>query len=251
MFGFGVEAISLYLIAEWEHSRQQSQISQSPVFVIMNISNTTYGRSQVHTYQSYIAAKTRRNPCLQNLFKFLADDSGSRRNCRIACLEFSSVSQVSNSSNFDLNGLANLLHNQTKKNDNLRRRILIIEDLSKDIIQLLGSNLNIDPFFFASHIDVFQSEIMITRPYMAILPSAVKSQNFLTLHYHHVLEFERRFKEPLLRDMNVPRKVKALPSIKNVNIGLARQCCSIMKTVGEDGLWLGEPIYANRRRWMN
>lgn len=206
----------------------------------MNLSNTTHDRSRTSTYQSYIAARTWRNPCLQNLSKFLADDSRSRRNCRIACLEFSSASHVPISRNLDLESLANLLHIETKENDHLQGRILIIEDLSKDIIQMLGSNLNIDPFFFASHIDAPQSEIVTTRPYMATLPSAAKSQNFLTLHYHHALEFEHRPKEPLLRDMNVPRKVKALPSIKNVNIGLARQCCSIMRTVGKDGLWLGE-----------
>ena len=136
---------------------------------------------------------------------------------------------------------------EIKENDNLREQISIIEDPSKDIIQMLGSNLNIDPFFFASDIDAPQSEIVTTRPYMATLPSAVKSHNFLTLHYHRALEFERRPKEPSLRDMNVPRKVKALPSIKNVNIGLARHCCPIMRTEGKDGLWLGERICANRR----
>lgn len=107
---------------------------------------------------------------------------------------------------------------------------------------MLGSSLNIDPFFFASHIDAPQSEIVTTRPDMVILPSAAKSQNFLTLHYHRAIVFERRPKEPLLRDMNVPRKVKALPSIKNVNIGLAKHCCSIMRTMGKDGLWLGKRI---------
>ena len=203
-----------------------------------------YGGPQTGSYQSYIAARTRRNPCLQNLFKFLIDNSRSRRSCRIACLEFSSVSLVPNSKNLDLDGLANLLHNQAKENDRLRGRILIIEDLSKDIIQMLGSNLNIDPFFFASHINAPHSEIVTTRPYTATLPSAAKSQNFLTLHYHRALEFKH--KEPLLQDMNVPRKVKALPPVKNVNIGLARHCCSIMRTVGKDGLWLGKWICHHR-----
>lgn len=205
----------------------------------MNLSNTTWDGNQTGSYQSYIASRTWRNPSLQNLSKFLANDSQSRRNCRIACLEFSSESRVPSSRSLDLESLANLLHHQTKGNNNLRGRILIIEDLSKDIIQTLGSILNIDPFFFASHIDAPRSEIETTRPYMATLPSTAKSQNFLTLHYHRTLKFERGPKGPLLRDMNVPRKVKALPSIKNVNVGLARHCCSIMRTMGKDGLWLG------------
>ena len=158
-----------------------------------------YGGPQTGSYQSYIAAQTRRNSCLQNLFKFLIDNSRSGRSCRITCLEFSSVSHVSNSKNLDLNGLANLLHNQAKKNDRLRERILIIEDLFKDIIQMLDSNLNIDSFFFAFHINASHSEIVTTRSYMTILSLAVKSQNFLTLHYHRALEFKHHSKESLLQ----------------------------------------------------
>lgn len=206
----------------------------------MNLSKSTDYERRICTYQAYIAARTLRNPCLHNLSKFLTDDSKSRRDCRISCLEFSSESRVPSSRNLDLESLANLLLNQTKQNSDLRGRVLIIEDLSKEIIQMLGSVLNIDPFFFASHIDVPRPEIRTTRPYMATLPSAVKSQNFINLHYHRVFEFQHRPKEPFLRDMNVPRKVKPLPSIKDVNIGLARHCCSIMRTIGKDGLWLGE-----------
>lgn len=199
----------------------------------MNLSNVTCTGDRTVSYQSYVAARTRRNPCLQNLSKFLADERQSRNQCRIACLEFSSASPTPSSKSLDLESLAHLLHNRTKENNSLQGRILIVEDLSKDIIQLLGPILNIDPFFFASHIDAPQTDMITTRPYMATLPSMARSQNFLNLHYHRVVEFESRLsKGKLLQDMNVPRKVKALPSIKGVNTGLARHCCSILQTIG-------------------
>lgn len=98
----------------------------------------------------------------------------------MVCLEFSSASHVPSSRNLDLESLAKILRFENKENDNLEGKVLIVAYLSKDIIQMLGSNLNIDPFFFATHIDAPQSEIVTTRPYMATLPSAAKSHNFLS-----------------------------------------------------------------------
>lgn len=211
----------------------------------MDLFETTGDGNQNRPYQSYIAARARRNPCLQYLSKFLADGSQSRRKCRTACLKFSSSSSVPTSRILDLEDLAGLLQ-EIKRNDSLRGRILIIEDLSKDVIELLGSILDIDPFFFASHINALQSDIITTKPYMATLPSTTKSRNFLNLHYHRVLRFDLRPSQgTLLRDMNVPRKVTILPSIKNVEIGLARHCCSILRTMGKDGLWLGTRTFMN------
>lgn len=55
-----------------------------------------------------------------------------------------------------------------------------------------------------------------------------------------MLEFENRPpKGTLIQEMNVQRKVKVLPSIKGVDIGFARHCCSVLQTSGKDGLWLG------------
>ena len=156
-------------------------------------------------------------------------------------LEFSSNHDLPSRRSLDLDSLATLLGNEAKGRDDLCGRLLIVEDVSNDIVETLGSLLNIDPFFFASHIDTAQIDIATTRPSIATLPSTRRSQNFLNLHYHRVLEFENlESKQTLLRDMNVPRKVKILPQFKGTNIGLAQHCCSILKTEGKDGLWLGK-----------
>ncbi|KAG6989790.1 hypothetical protein G7Y79_00064g094130 [Physcia stellaris] len=136
-----------------------------------------------------------------------------------------------------------LLRNENTETRDVKGRILIIEDLSNDVVEILGSMLGIDPLFFASHIDSFEDQIATTRPSTAILPSTLRSQNFVNLPYHRVVELELGSLESekgLLRDMNVPRKVAILPTLKGINVGLARNCCSILKTETRDGLWLGE-----------
>ena len=117
---------------------------------------------------------------------------------------------------------------------------MLIEDLSPNVIETLGSALDIDPFFFASQIDILKPEIGIVRPETATLPSRSKSQNSLHFDYHRVTEFEGVKRRALIQDANVPRKVKVLAPIQGVDTGLARHCCSILQTVGKDGLWLGK-----------
>lgn len=203
--------------------------------------NKTRNEDQIRSYKSFIAARTKRNPCFQNLHEFIQIDTISQHACRIACLEFSSSYGPPSRRSLDLDSLTSLLGNEAKERDDLCGRLLIVEDVSNDVVETLGSLLNIDPFFFASHIDASQIDIATIRPSMATLPSTRRSQNFLNLHYHRVIEFENvEPKQTLLRDMNLPRKVKILPKLKGINIGLARHCCSILKTEGKDGLWLGK-----------
>lgn len=199
--------------------------------------------NQDHTrsYKSFVAARTQRDSYLRNLCQFLQIDSVSQHACRVACLEFSSASGPPNCRSLDLDSLASLLCNTTKGKDDLYGRLLIVEDLSSDVVETLGSLLNIDPLFFASHIDTFQVDIATPRPSTATLQSTIRSRNFLNLHYHRLIEFENpAAKKTLLRDMNIPRKVKILPQLKGTHVGLARHCCSALKTEGRDGLWLGK-----------
>lgn len=207
----------------------------------MSPQNDTYNEVRekpYESYTSYVAARTQRNPCLRSLLDFLTSDHSLQRACQIAYVEFSSPSGVAIRKRLDLNTLASLLVDKTK---GIRGQLLIVEDLSPAVIETLGSALNLDPFFFASHIDVARNDMRVKRPCTATLPSMIRSRDFLTLHYHRVLEFEHLPpRSRLRRDMNVPRKVMILPSIQGTNIGLARHCCSISKTVGHDGLWLGK-----------
>lgn len=203
--------------------------------------NQFRNEDQIKSYRSFVAARTQWNPCLKNLSEFLQDKTASQHTCHITSMEFSSASGPPSRRILDLDSLAQLLRNTAKEGNDLCGRLLIVEDLSNHVLETLGSLLNIDPLFFASHIDTFQIDIATTRPSTVTLPSTTRSQDFLNLHYHRVIEFEElESKQVLHRDMNVPRKVKILPRPKGYNIGLARHCCSILKTEGKDGLWLGK-----------
>lgn len=109
-------------------------------------SNTTHNKPQIRSYQSRVTEQCLRNPCLQNLSQFLSDDILYRNTCRIACLEFSSVSANPCREDLDLQDLTSLLNNKVRGMKEIQGRLLLIEDLSKDVIELLGSSLNIDPF---------------------------------------------------------------------------------------------------------
>lgn len=196
---------------------------------------------RIGSYKSFVAIRTQRDPELRNLYEFLQTDSVIQRSCRIVCLEFSSAPGPPSRQSLDLDGLASILGAKTTGRDDLCGRLLIVEDISNDIIETLGCLLNIDPFFFASHIDTFQINIARRRPSMATFPSKTRAQNFLNLHYHRVVEIENaESTHTLLRDMNVPRKVRILPKFKGTNIGLVRHCNSILKAETKDGLWLGK-----------
>ena len=203
--------------------------------------NQTSKDEQKSSYKSYVQARTQGNPCLKNLSNFLHNDSASQHLSYITCLEFSSASCVPSRRNIDLDSLASLLRGTFIENDEVCGRVLIVEDLSNHVLEILGSLLHVEPLFFASHIDTFQIDTSTTRASTVTLPSTTRSQNLLNLHYHRVVEFENLDSSRVLhRDMNVPRKVKILPRLKGMNIGLVRHCCSILKTQGRDGLWLGK-----------
>ena len=216
------------------------------------MNKSSYGDKE-RSYRVFVAARAQWSSCLQGLLAFLRNDRINRHTCRIACLEFFSADDLPSRRNLDLNDLTLLLRNTNKERGNTSGRLLIVEDLSNNIIETLGSLLNIDPLFFASHIDIYQDDVTTMRPSTAALPSTTRSQNFLNLPYHRVIELGLESLEPeqgLLRDMNVPRKVAILPRLKGVKVGLARHCCSILETESKDGLWLGRRYSVRHRDFV-
>ncbi|KAL8712684.1 MAG: hypothetical protein Q9220_003216 [cf. Caloplaca sp. 1 TL-2023] len=193
------------------------------------------------SYKAYVAARAHRNPSLHHLSQFLERSNSTIASCRIACLDVSPAHECSSLQNLDFEGLKGLLQLKIEERSSgeLYGRILLIEDLCPQIIELLGSALNIDPFFFASHIDVPQSDTATRRPYRTTLPSLAKSQNSISLQYYRSIVLDGQgVTGNLRRDMNVPRHV-ASPGTRGADIRLARHCCSVTTSVTKDGLWLG------------
>ena len=197
-------------------------------------------------YVDYVHSQSLRTPSINNLCRFFT--KGVTLNpCRIVSLEFLSElapKQVS----LDIAELAALLsRNSTGKND-VKGRVIIIEDITKEALELLGSKLNIDPVFFSSHLSRPTIDIALSDPSMATLPSQAQDRDFFTLQYHRVVEIENaplamsRIAKgaQITRGNNVPRKVALLPPIKNKSLALLQHGCSTLRSKTKDGCWLGK-----------
>lgn len=207
----------------------------------MNTDGNEKPSSLLRSYRSFVGGRTHRNPHFKQLHDFLQNDTTSQHACRIVCLEFFSGDGSPTRRSLDLDDLASLLDGEVRRRENLYGRILFIEDMSNNAVEILGSLIKIDPIFFASHIDTFKVDIVKTRLQTAVLPSTKRSQNFINLHFHRVIEFENLlFDQTMFREINIPRMIKVLSQFKGMNLGLVRHCYSILKTEGKDGLWLGK-----------
>jgi hypothetical protein len=191
------------------------------------------------TCTKFVTQQCRRNPCLENLRRFL-QRSSFRQPCRPCCLEFDETDDNFARKELDIESLADLLG--TIRTEKRKSRILPVEDLTEEAIELLGTSFDIDPLFFASHIDGTKVEVNHSLPPMVRLPSQVKRGSFFTLRYHRVLTFgaEAAGLRRLESTGNVPRKVMILQSLTNSYIGLAQRCCSILLADNKQGCWTGK-----------
>ncbi|KAF2122984.1 hypothetical protein BDV96DRAFT_639535 [Lophiotrema nucula] len=120
----------------------------------------------------------------------------------------------------------------------LEGRILIIEDLTKEVVELLGTVLDIDPLFFALHLHTVQrTGSRHQTPDEATLPSRLSSQDFVNISYHRAVISDTpvpskgRFK----RDTTIDRK---LVFLRSTRIGLAQHCASVIRVKTRKGRWL-------------
>ena len=124
------------------------------------------------SYRSFVAEESQKRSRLQNLLAFLNEDIARQYACRITCVEFSRLSASPSAFPVDHDHLDVLLHGNIRDSD-FHGRLFIIEDLSHEVVEKLGSALNIDPLFFASHIDTTYVDIAKARPSIVNLPSTI------------------------------------------------------------------------------
>lgn len=121
-------------------------------------------------------------------------------------------------------------------------KIFVIEDLTKDVIELLGTELDIDPLFFAMHLHTpHRTGMRHQTPDEATLPSRLPSQGFTNISYHRSVTSEQVYPlgGRLLRDTVIDRK---LVFLRSTTIGLAQHCASVIRTNGRAGFWIGMHI---------
>lgn len=209
----------------------------------MNVESdeSSNARSKVlHSYQQFIAAQCKWNPCLQNLSDFLASNQFRQNSSRIACLEFSSEDYHPRHQNLDLSGLATILQEPYAKSGSLLGRILIIEDLTKNVIEIVGSSLEVDPLFFAAFLHNTRVELTTRKPSVSILPSKARDLDFATIKYVRALEFGIMASPgKLFSDANARRKVSVIP-LNGACVGCVQGHFSTLIRVNKGEVWLGE-----------
>ncbi|RFN51768.1 zinc transport protein zntb [Fusarium flagelliforme] len=125
-------------------------------------------------------------------------------------------------------------------------RLIIVEDISPQLISLVGNALDIDPIFFADYVNTsFENiEIAPPPPSLAILPSLLSERGHLHLHYQQVLDLgiAEKFEDAayaLKTDSNITRNIRRLTPLSGKQLALARATCSLlMKKVGSSSICL-------------
>jgi hypothetical protein len=199
-------------------------------------------------YQAHVAAQRRKNPCLSSLERFLSEPKKTEHACRVASIDFVEMEDGSTSSQnrFVPADEIKLAISSVEQQTNLKGRILIVEDISREVMEFLGSSLAIDPFFLASHVYTPYREISMQTPNLAALPSRNRHQRYFNTHYHRTVELPERSdylrQLHIVRAMNINRKLAVLPPTHGTSIGLAQHALSTHLFTQEEhgGHWLCE-----------
>lgn len=192
-------------------------------------------------YESYVSAQCQKHPCLSGLSRFMSEPDYAQRPCRISSLEFGYDRAYPSSRSLELHELqAAVTQDVVNRRADILGRVVIIEDLSPEIVKMLGSCLHIDPLFFASHLNTPDRDIARQTPDLATRPSRMRHERFIHIQYHRmvVLQNGARLSAKKLRDMNVGRKVVQLPSIRGTYVAVVQHGCSVLKEMKKGQSWL-------------
>ena len=121
----------------------------------------------------------------------------------------------------------------------LQGRILVIEDLTVNVIELLGCELDIDPLFFAMHLHtIHRTGTRHQIPDEAALPSRVRHKDYINLSYQRPVVCETvGCGEKWIRNSAVDRKLVLL---RSTTLALAAHCASVIKIRRSNGIWIGK-----------
>jgi hypothetical protein len=205
----------------------------------MTTPEPSWQSKMIHSYQNLVAAKCLQQPYLQNLSNFLTHSHRYHNPSRIACLEFTADSMPRHLS-LSLDGLAQMLQN-SRRCESILGQILILEDLTRDAIEILGSSLQIDPLFFASFLRTSRVERTADTPGPYVLPSRAKNCDFIHIPYTQPLKLhEVATPCKLLCNANVRRKARVSHTARGSSVGYASRGFSILMRVESNKSWLCE-----------
>lgn len=210
------------------------------------------------TYQEYVQGLCFRYPSLSTLSSFLTNPKARTSACRATAVEFrAGVTSPDIRLIPDIGCLRSEFKIVAKKdvdtptNDStldILGRILIIEDLTVETITLLGTELDIDPLFLATHLHtVHRTGMHHQTPDDANLPSRLHRNDYVNVSYHQPVTCNDIFPSGarFMTDTAINRK---LVFLRGTSIGLAQHRVSVIKLKQEAGFWLGMFLVSQYRK---
>lgn len=212
-------------------------------------------------YQKYISSIVKDHPSLSGLSKFLQRPSAERQDSRGAQI-WSIDANVDNDTTTTKHTNSDSLVikiRQLKSNhsQNVAGLVILLESPGPPVIEDLGSELNINPFFFAGYVSTSYVSVgeEPVAPLWALYPSQAISSEFLHIHFQRLISlgesttFQQADRKGLL-SAPVPRTVRRTQSLSGQELGLVRACHAVYLKTLQNGKWLGK-LYKQQCRVHN
>jgi len=194
-------------------------------------------------YENFVFSLTNRYPELRHLSSFLQHNTDTGLG-RMTILNFFSSGQVSDNKITHPKELQCLIRGCDT--DGIVGHILLVEDLTRVSIEILGQRFGVDPRFFAHHLREPRAGIgggsRISSGLPQMLPSDAKRASHFMIEYEQSLVFKnsrQEFPRRLICQSNVLRKVSLIRTTSPSEfVGHARRAFSVLKVPREHGRWL-------------
>lgn len=187
-------------------------------------------------YREFILFRSQASPSIRGLAGYITLPTATVNAPRLTLLDYLGDAAVPEEPK-SVENLAELPNLLNRSAANLRGQVLLVENITPHLVNLLGSTLGIDPAFFAGHItaDFQDLETAPPPPSIAILPNRTAEKGFLHVHYQLIVDLDRSSafdKSPyaLQTDSNVRRSIRRLQDLSGRQLGIARGCCSLLVT---------------------
>ncbi|KAL8318550.1 hypothetical protein RB597_005703, partial [Gaeumannomyces tritici] len=198
------------------------------------------------SYEDFIVVRSRINPCIGGLTRYVRQPFASVS--KLVLVDYPpddrtppTPQDVTESELFQL--LAS--PNSPTAKPRPQVRVILVEHIQPRTLVLLGEILDVDPVFFAGHVNTdFQDiEKAPPPPSLAFFPSHLAEKGFLHVHYQQVIDLEDSatfdaLPYALKTDSNPPRNVRRLPPLSGRQLALARGCCSMLLRKMAHGSWI-------------
>ena len=182
------------------------------------------------SYMDYVELRAQSNPCINGLERYLLQPG--TRSSNLVYIDY--PTERSSAQLKPIRAEADKITNLIDTIPPAITRLILIEDISPQLISLVGNRLDIDPLFFADYVNTsFENiELAPPPPSLAILPSLLSQREYLHLHYQQVLDLGEAglFKNAayaLKTDANVTRNIRRLVPLSGKQLALARATCSL------------------------